>query len=104
MVGLLGWLATLGVDLFLHAGVFAGVFFEPGPFLLPPTELFVRIPLGYLSFPIMTALLVWLMARMSVSGLVAGARFGLSIGAVVHGGGALALASVSTASPSFLVV
>ena len=103
-VGFLGWLATIGVDLFFHAGVFAGVFFESSPFLLAPTELFVRIPLGYLAFLLMTALLVWLMARLSVSGLVAGARFGLSIGAVVHGGSALGLASVSTASSSFIVV
>jgi hypothetical protein len=80
------------------------VFFESSPFLLEPTELFARIPLGYLAFLFTTGLLVWVMARLSVTGPSAGARFGLSIGAVVPGGDALALASVSTASPSFLVV
>jgi hypothetical protein len=103
VLGALGWLASLGVDLFLNAAVFAGVFFEPSPFLLSPEELFVRIPLGYLSFLLMTGFLVWLMAGRSVVGLPAGARFGFVVGAVVHGAGALALASVSTARPSFLV-
>lgn len=103
-VGVLGWLATLGVDFFLHAGVFAGVFFEPSPFLLTREALFVRIPLGYLAFLLLTGLLVWLMAALSITGWWAGARFGVVFGGVVHGSGALALASVSTASPSLLVV
>ena len=102
-MGLIGWVATLGVDLFLNAGVFAGVFFEPSPFLLPPDQLFLRIPLGYLSFLLIAALLVWLMRRLSISGWRAGGRFGLAVGAIIHGAGVLGIASVSTASSSLLV-
>ena len=80
------------------------MFFEPSPFLLAPEDLFLRIPLGYLAFLLMTGLLVWLMTALLISGWLAGARFGLLVGVVVHGSGALALASASTARPSFLVV
>ena len=104
LVGLVGWVATLGVDLFLNAGVFAEVFFESSPFLLSPEELFLRIPLGYLSFLLMTGLVVWLMSGLSITGWRAGARFGLFIGAVIHGASVLGIASVSTASVSFLAV
>jgi len=103
LVGFVGWVATLGVDLFLNAGVFAGVFFESSPFLLPPGELFLRIPLGYASFLLLTGLLVWLMARLSISGWRTGARFGVLVGAAIHGAGVLGMASVSTASLSLLV-
>lgn len=104
LVAILGWLASLGVDLFLNAGVFAGAFFESSPFLLDPQELFVRIPLGYLSFLLLAGLLTWLMARLSIEGWRAGARFGTVVGGLVHGAGALGLASVSTATPTFLAV
>jgi len=102
LVGLVGWIATLGVDLFLNAGVFAWVFFEPSPFLLPPEELFVRIPLGYLSFLLITGLVVWLMSSRLIIGWRAGARFGVLLGAVIHGAGVLGMASVSTAPVSLL--
>lgn len=102
-VGLVGWMATLGIDLFLNAGVFASVFFESSPFLLSPDELFLRIPVGYLSFLLFTALVVWLMSNLSISGWRAGGRFGLAIGAIIHGTGVLGIASVSTASVSLLV-
>jgi len=101
-VGLVGWIATLGVDLFLNAGVFAWVFFEPSSFLLPPEEMFLRIPLGYLSFLLITGLVVWLMSSRSITGWRAGARFGVVLGAVIHGAGVLGMASVSTASVSLL--
>lgn len=102
LLGFLGWIATLGVDLFLNAGVFAWVFFEPSPFLLPPEELFLRIPLGYLSFLLITGLVVWLMSGRMITGWRAGARFGVFLGAVIHGAGVLGMASVSTASISLL--
>jgi hypothetical protein len=103
-VAVVGWLATLGVDLFLNAGLFAGVFFEPSPFLLAPEELFLRIPLGYLSFLVLAGVVTWLMARLSVTGWRAGARFGAVFGGLVHGGATLALASIATASVSLLAV
>lgn len=99
----LSWVLAVGVDLFLNAGVFAGTFFEPSPFLLPPEVLFVRIPLGYLSFLIQAAFVAWLLVRLEVTGWRAGGRLGASVGVVVHGAGTLALASVSTASASLLV-
>ena len=47
---LLSWLAMIGVDFLLHAGLLASWYVEPHPFLLPPTAAFARIPLGYMSF------------------------------------------------------
>jgi len=48
------WVLSLGFDLFLHAGLLARLYVEPGPFLLPPMVAFRRIPLGYLSFLVLT--------------------------------------------------
>jgi hypothetical protein len=47
----LGWLAMIGVDFFLHAGLLAPLYDWDSPFLLRPDEAFVRIPIGYLVLP-----------------------------------------------------
>jgi len=54
--GLVAWFAALGVDFLAHGGLLARLYAEPEPFLLPPRELFARIPLGYAAFGILTAL------------------------------------------------
>ena len=63
---LLAWLVMLGVDFFLHAGLLNDVYTADCPFLLPPERAFQLIPLGYLSFLILSAFLVWLLVRLRI--------------------------------------
>lgn len=97
---LIAWLAMLGVDFFVHGGLLARLYQVDTPFLLSPEESFRRIPLGYLSFLIAAALLVWLLARLRISGWGAGLRFGLLLGAVMWGSLGLGLLSISSIRPA----
>jgi hypothetical protein len=94
---LLAWLAVIGFDLFLHAGLLARLYSADHPFLLPPFEALRRIPLGYLAFGLQVAALLGLMLHLGVYGARAGLRFGLIAGAVVWGALILGLASIATA-------
>lgn len=100
---LLAWIGMLGVDFFLHAGLLAGLYLEPTPFLLPPLEAFRRIPLGYLSFLIAAAFLVWIIALTGARGWRAGLRIGALVGGVMWVSLALGLYSISSARPGLLV-
>lgn len=102
LTALVGWFAMLGFDFFLHAGLLAGLYLRPSPFLLTPAEAFRRIPLGYLSFLLLAVLLLWLMVRLEKTGWRAGLGFGLTLGAAVWGALALGLLSISTADPMLL--
>ena len=93
----LTWLAMLGVDLFLHAGLLAPLYDWDSPFLLAPEEAFVRIPAGYLAFLVLAAGLVWLLPRLGVVGGRDGAVIAGALGAVVWG--ALLLGVWSTQRP-----
>jgi len=99
---LIAWLSMLGFDFLLHAGLLAGLYLHPSPFLLPPLTAFKLIPLGYLSFLPLTVLLVWLMTRLQLSGWRQGAFFGLKLGGLTWGAFVLGLLSISTASYSLL--
>lgn len=100
---LLAWIGMLGVDFFLHAGLLASLYLEPTPFLLPPLEAFVRIPIGYLSFLIAAAFLVWVTDLTGARGWRAGLRTGAIVGGVMWLSLALGLYSISTARPELLV-
>jgi hypothetical protein len=100
---LIAWLATLGFDFFLHGGLLAGVYVRSDPFLLPPERAFALIPVGYLSFLLLTVLLVRLMDRLDLTGWRAGAVFGLELGGLAWGALVLGLYSISTASPALLL-
>jgi hypothetical protein len=95
---LLGWIAMLGFDFFLHGGLLAGLYLQPEPFLLPPNEAFALIPLGYLGFLLLSGLLTWLMLSLHIGGGREGALFGLKLGVLTWGALVLGLASISTAS------
>jgi len=101
-IALLGWFSMLGFDFLLHAGLLSWVYLEPSPFLLPPERMFRLIPLGYLSFLLMAVLMCWLMATHDVVGGLEGSVFGLKLGGLMGGGGALGLVSISTAEYSLL--
>ena len=96
------WLIALGFDLFLHGGLLARLYLEPSPFLLPPRDAFLRIPIGYLTFLGLTVALSWLFRRLDVRGAMAGFRLGAAAGATVWGALVLGLYSISTASPALL--
>lgn len=92
------WILSIGFDLFLHGGLLAKLYLEPSTFVLPPEEAFRRIPLGYLSFLVLTIGLFWLVRRLDVHGSISGFRFGAAAGAVVWGAFAVGLYSISTAA------
>jgi hypothetical protein len=100
---LLAWLAMIGVDFLLHAGVLARLYLEPSPFLLTPQRAFALIPVGYLSFLVLAFFLVWLMARLGVEGWRAGGAFGLQLGALAWGALTLGLLSISTAPLALMI-
>lgn len=102
-IGILAFIATIGFDLFFHAGILNPLYSNSNSFLLAPEESFRRIPLGYLSFAILTALVLWLMLRLEIQGWRRGLVFGLILGALVWGSLALGLFSISTASPILLI-
>ena len=102
-IGLLSWLSMLGVDFFLHGGLLARLYQQPSPFLLPPSDAFRRIPLGYLAALLLCFLLLWLMLRLELVGWRQGLAFGLKLGALIGGTGVLGLLSISTAGSGLLV-
>jgi hypothetical protein len=93
----------LGFDLFLHAGLLAKLYVEASPFLLQPQEAFRRIPLGYLTFLVLTFSLYWLFHRLEIRGVASGLRHGGIVGWVVWGALAIGLYSISTAGLPLLV-
>lgn len=97
------WALSIGIDLFLHAGLLARLYVEPSPFLLPAQDAFRRIPLGYLTFLILTVGLFWLLRRLRIRGFTAGFRLAAVAGAVVWGAPVLGLYSISTANPGLLI-
>lgn len=82
---LLSWVATLGFDFFLHAGVLAPLYLQPSPFLLPAQQAFQRIPLGYASLLLLDIFLLWLLVRLRLQGRRGGAVFGIQVGVFVWG-------------------
>lgn len=81
----LAWLVAIGVDLFLNAGVFTGLFEqtrEPG--LLADDVLFARIPIAYLAVAVGVAAVAWVIDLAHVTGarrgVVTGACIGLLFG------------------------
>ncbi len=103
LLTLIAWLSMLGFDFLLHAGLLAGLYIQPSPFLLPPLTALKLIPLGYLSFLLLSVLLTWLMVRLKLAGWRQGAVFGLELGALAWGAFVLGLLSISTASLSLLL-
>jgi hypothetical protein len=99
---LLSWLAMVGVDVLLNAGVLAPLYHWDSPFLLRPEEAFARIPIGYLSFLVFAALLVWLLPRLAVEGGREGAFLAGAVGAATSGALVLRLWSISTADAALL--
>jgi hypothetical protein len=79
-ITVLAWLAITSVDFFLNAGLLARLYRWDLPGFLAPVKMLQYIPLGYAAFLFWSTLLVWLMKRLSISGLTQGAAFGLRVG------------------------
>ena len=94
---LLVWITLIGVDFFLHGGIFSKNYVQESPFLLPALEAFRRIPYGYLALLGTTALLVWIFGRANVKGWRNGLGVGLSLGFVMAFSSSAGLYSISTA-------
>lgn len=90
----LAWVAMLGWDFLLHGGLLTSFYVAGDPVLLSPLEAFQRIPLGYASFLILAALLVWLMPRFELKEGRSAFGFGLKIGALLWGSFVLGLVSI----------
>lgn len=102
-LSLIAWLAMLGVDFFLHAGVLAHIYTQESQFLLPPMEAFRRIPIGYLSFLIAALFLVWLAVRLGVAKTKDGILLGLGVGGVMWASLGLGMYSITTARITTLI-
>ncbi|HMD95715.1 MAG TPA: hypothetical protein VKM93_00075 [Terriglobia bacterium] len=88
------WIAFLGVDFLFSAGLLSRYYVNPGPVFLPPALMFRRIPFGYGSFLLLTALLLWLERHLGIRGAAAGARFGAAFGLVFAVAGNIGLFSM----------
>jgi hypothetical protein len=97
-------LTMMALDLLLNAGVFAKLWFEPSPFLLPPEDLFRRLPLGYLAFLLQALVYVWLSRIAGAKTRRQGSLFGLKLGAVLNAAAVLGLRSGTTANWTTLLV
>jgi hypothetical protein len=102
-ITLLAWIASIGLDFFLHAGLFAPFYRQASPFLLVPERAFALIPIGYTAFFLLAILLVWLMKGLRIYGGTQGFIFGLKIGGLTWGALILGLYSIATAPPLLLV-
>jgi hypothetical protein len=96
-IAVVSWVSMLGTDLLLHAGLLSSLYSRPSPFLLEPAAAFALIPLGYLSFFILAALLTGLAVRLGVDSWRHGLLFGTGLGASIWAALVLGLASISTA-------
>ena len=103
-ISLLAWLAYIGLDFLLNAGILARIIDWQQPGLLSPMQMFQRIPLGYLSFLLATILMVWLMLRMNVRGLRPGLLFGTRFGLFAAAIGFSGLLSIVSIRPQTLLV
>ena len=101
---LLVWVLWLGIDLFTHGGLFAGLYRAPTSFLLRSDELFGRIPLGYAAFLIYVVTTVWLIRTLGIVSPLRGAMVGACFGAAITIAGNLAVLSVSTIGLSLAMV
>jgi len=103
-VGFISWLMALGIDFFLHAGLFADLYTQSTTFLLAPEDAFRLIPLGYLSILFQIILLLWLVVRLGIQTWKEGAIFGVKLGLLLGSSMVLGMISISTMTWQFLLV
>lgn len=100
----LGWLAYIGLDFLLNAGLLAHIIRWQQPGMLSAKQMFLRIPYGYLSFLLITVLIVWMMVRAHISGLRSGLSFGFKFGLLTGTAAFLGLLSILSIHPYDLLL
>jgi hypothetical protein len=95
---LASWLTMIALDLLLNAGLFAKLWLVPDTFLLPPENLFRRLPLGYAAFLLQAVAYVWLTQLVGARTWKRASLFGLKLGALLSVASVLGLRSATTAS------
>lgn len=93
-LALITWLAVVGYDLMMNAGLMAPFNNWQLPGFLPPIEMFQYIPFGYAAFLLQVIFLLWLMLRSGVCGARPGSTFGLTCGILIGGAGFLGQMSI----------
>jgi len=99
---LLAWLAFIGVDLLVHAGILASMYVDPDPAILGAGEAFRRIPLGYAAFLLLVITVFWLLRRAGIRTWLGGLRFGLVFGFMLGAVSFLAQYSILRVGPGML--
>ena len=97
---LIVWLAMVGADFVLNAGLFAAIYMDGGSFMLAPLEAFGRIPFGYLALLILAAGVTALTLRLGIARTADGIRLGSVSGATLGASWGLGLYSIATISPT----
>ena len=100
----LGWIASIAVDFFLNAGVFASYFSSGDQFILSSQQAFIRIPAGYASILFLVGVLGFLIYGGTGTTPGRGMRIGLIYGVVVSSSSVLGLWSITEAPVGFLTV
>jgi hypothetical protein len=101
---ILAWISSMVVDFFLNGGVFASYFRSGDPFIVSPSDAFVRIPLGYTSLLLLILVLAYLIEKGSVSTINGGVKISLAYGFAVASSSVLGLWSIAVTPMSFLLI
>lgn len=90
------FLLIIGFDFLLHASILEPIYLQESPFLLDLSTAFYLIPLGYISFLILTFLQAIYMKHLGILDWKNGLKFGLFFGVSIWGSLILGLLSIST--------
>jgi predicted permease len=100
------WLIFIGIDFLFHASILESLWKEEIAAFKPQIDLFLLIPIGYLSFLLLTILVGYVFSRifMDKPSLKEAAMFGLTFGLLYAIGNMLALYSFVNIPVTQLVV
>ncbi len=104
---LAAWLVFLGIDFLFHAGILESLWMEEVAALKPVNELAALIPVGYLSFFLLTTLIGYTLTRISPGAPLQTKQaivYGLTFGALFSGSNLLGLYSYAEIPLRHLVV
>ena len=100
---IISWLSMIATDFLLHAGVLADLYTRDSPFLLSADQAFARIPLGYLSFLLLTLMMFYFFKFRKPDSPETGLIEGLKIGGLVWLSLGIGIYSISTIDLSLTI-